>query len=56
MTRKKKGPPVYCNHAWDSFGPNTMRCMRCRAIWKKFEQPEEPQIIIGYAEPPDTKE
>lgn len=46
----KDGIPVYCNHAWDSFGPGTMRCMRCRMIWKKFEIPDEPREVIGHME------
>lgn len=44
---------VYCNHVWDSFGANTMRCHICRTIWKKFKDPEPPKVVIGYIE--DTK-
>ena len=49
---KTKGPAVYCEHVWDTFGPDTYRCMRCRSIWKKFKNPEEPKIIIGYSQNP----
>lgn len=48
--QKFKGVAVYCEHAWDTFGPDTFRCMRCRTIWKKFHNPEEPKTIIGYSE------
>lgn len=49
----QKGPPVYCNHMWDTFGP-AMRCRRCWTIWKKLEDPTEPKVVIGYVEIPDN--
>ena len=50
---EKKGPPVYCNHAWDTFGPDTFRCLRCRTLWYKFKEPDEPKVVIGYIELPE---
>lgn len=41
---------VYCSHAWDTHGENTFRCMRCRTLWYKWQDPKEPQTIIGYTE------
>jgi len=50
-----KGPAVYCVHQWDPFGP-AFRCRRCWTIWKKLEDPKEPEIIIGHVELPPPQE
>jgi len=47
---RTKGSPVYCDHAWEHFGHQTNRCVRCRTIWKKFEIHEEPLVIIGFCQ------